>query len=133
MRCGVDRAAVKSLWDTMMKIKFQASFNEFHIDNDFGVTYHGQKLALYPKELAVLSYLVQRAGELVSKEELIESVWNGAPTSDESIARCISVIKSRLRKAEPGADVFIKTEYSRGYRFVGTVSSKSSSAGNPFR
>ena len=126
MRRGVDCAAAKSLWDTMMKIKFQASFNEFHIDNDFGVSYRGQELTLYPKELAVLSYLVQHAGELVSKEELIESVWNGAPTSDESIARCISVIKSRLRKANPGADALIKTEYGRGYRFVGALSHKSS-------
>lgn len=107
-----------------MKIKFQASFNGFHLDNDSGVFYQGQELALYPKELAVLTYLVKCAGELVSKEELIDSVWNGAPTSDESIARCISVIKARFRKASNGADALIKTEYGRGYRFVGAITSQ---------
>ncbi|HEY3327830.1 MAG TPA: EAL domain-containing protein [Novimethylophilus sp.] len=106
-----------------MKRKFRVSFNGFHIDNDHGVFHEGRKLTLYPKELAVLALLVQRADELVSKEELIEVVWNGAPTSDESIARCVSVIKSRLREASPGTDALIKTEYGRGYRFVGKVSS----------
>lgn len=107
----------------IVKRKFRASFNGFHIDNDHGIFHEGRKLTLYPKELAVLVLLVQRADDLVSKEELIETVWNGAPTSDESIARCISVIKSRLRAASPGTDALIKTEYGRGYRFVGKVSS----------
>ncbi len=46
---------------------------------------------------------------------------DGRPTSDESIARCISVIKSWLRAACPGADALIRNEYGRGYRFVGQV------------
>jgi len=105
-----------------MKIRFQANFSGFQIDSEQGVSYAGKPLTLYPKELAVLTLLVERANRLVSKEELIQAVWSGAPTSDESIARCISVIKSRLRKACPGADALIKNEYGRGYRFVGTVS-----------
>jgi PAS domain S-box-containing protein len=48
-------------------------------------------------------------------------VWNGYSTSDESIARCISVVKARMRLASAGSEQLIKTEYGRGYRFVGKV------------
>lgn len=104
------------------KPRFRASFSGFLIDGDDGLFFEGRRLTLYPKELAVLRMLVQHAGRLVSKEELIAEVWNGAPTSDESIARCISVIKTRLRAASPGTDLLIKNEYGRGYRFIGQVS-----------
>ncbi|MEQ1637560.1 MAG: PAS domain S-box protein [Methylococcales bacterium] len=98
-------------------------FDNFEFDSDLGVFHEsGIKINLQPKELAVLEVLFRRHGKLVTKEQLINSAWNGANTSDESIARCISIIKSRLRDASPGADLLIKTEYGRGYRFTGSVS-----------
>lgn len=110
-----------------MKRRFHATFDKFRIDSDQGVAFEGGgNLSFQPKELAVLCLLVEHAGELVTKEQLIESVWNGYPASDESIARCISVIKSRLREASPGSETLIKSEYGRGYRFVGSVSSSES-------
>lgn len=106
-----------------MEQKIQATFGHFKIDGDQGVFHkNGTKLQLRPKELAVFCLLVQRSGELVTKEQIIKVVWNGIPTSDESIARCISVIKTRLRESSPGAETLIRTEYGRGYRFVGNVS-----------
>ncbi|MEW6563795.1 MAG: EAL domain-containing protein [Pseudomonadota bacterium] len=105
-----------------MKRNFEARFGDFYIDGQGLRDSAGVALALHPKELAVLSLLVQHAGKLVSKEVLINSVWKGVPASDASIARCISVVKSHLRKAHPGSDHWIKTEYGRGYRFVGEVS-----------
>lgn len=106
-----------------MSKQFQANFDNFRIDINQGVFHkNGEKVNLRPKEFAVLWLLVQRAGELVSKEHIIKEVWRGLPTSDESIARCISVVKNRLRAASPGADFLIKTEYGRGYRFVGNIS-----------
>lgn len=108
-----------------MKKKFQAVFGNFRIDSDLGVSYEGiGSLSYQPKELAALCLLVQHAGELVTKEHLIDAVWGGSPASDESIARCISAIKSRLREACPGADTLIKTEYGRGYRFTGSLAHK---------
>lgn len=111
----------------MIKKRFHAAFGKFTIDSDLGVSYESEgtgRLSYQPKELAALCLLVEQAGELVTKEKLIDVVWNGNPTSDESIARCISAIKSRLRKASPGADTLIKTEYGRGYRFTGSLAHK---------
>jgi PAS domain S-box-containing protein len=105
-----------------MKRVFQASFNGFHIDSDRGISFRGELLPLRPKERAALIYLVQHAGKLIRKEELVAQVWNGAQTSDESIARCISVIRSQLQQANPGAKILIKNEYGHGYRFIGEVS-----------
>ncbi|MBK8817217.1 MAG: CBS domain-containing protein [Methylococcaceae bacterium] len=100
----------------------QAKFADFEIDIDQGVFHkNGTQLRLRPKELAVLWLLVQQAGQLVSKEQIIKAVWNGYSTSDESIARCISVVKARMRLASSGSEQLIKTEYGRGYRFVGKV------------
>jgi PAS domain S-box-containing protein len=50
------------------------------------------------------------------------TIANTHHTSDASIARSISVVKSSLREASPGAELLIKTEYGRGYRFIGDVS-----------
>ena len=97
-------------------------FDNFEFDNDMGLVHeNGEKIKLKPKELAVLELLLRQHGKLVSKEQIVKSVWKGGYASDESIARCISVIKAQLRAASPGADALIQSEYGRGYRFMGVV------------
>jgi diguanylate cyclase (GGDEF)-like protein/PAS domain S-box-containing protein len=105
-----------------MNLPFHAVFDGFTINSEHGLSSrdHGN-IDLTPKELAALSLLIQHSGQLVTKEELIRVVWNGQQVSDMSIARCISVIKSRLKRCSPGYEAPIKTEYGRGYRFVGEV------------
>lgn len=110
-----------------MKRKFQASFNGFHVDSHSGVRHHKTgEIRLQNKELAVLVHLVLNAGRLVTKDDLIQSVWGGSPTSDSSIARCISEIKSQLKAADSNADTLIKMVYGKGYKFVGEVISSAS-------
>ena len=107
-----------------MKRKFRASFNDFHIDSSTGLHHTASgDLKLPAKELAVLATLIQNAGKLVLKEEIVRAVWGDYSASDSSIARCISSIKSYLRKASPQADACIEMIYGRGYRFVGNVTS----------
>ncbi len=109
-----------------MKRKFQASFNGFHVDSHSGVQHHrAGEIKLQAKELSVLVELILNAGKLVTKEDLIQSVWGGFSASDSSIARCVSEIKSQLKKADPGADTLIKMVYGKGYKFVGDVTSSS--------
>src|SRR5271170_2408112 len=43
---------------------------------------------LRPKSFDVLRYLVQNAGRLVSKDELIEAVWPNVAVTDDSLTRC---------------------------------------------
>ena len=106
-----------------MESRFHVRFDNFEFDSDQGVFHvSGFKINLKPKELSVLEFLVRRQSKLVTKEQLIDVVWKGANTSDESIARSISGIKACLRNASPGAELLIKTEYGRGYRFTGKLS-----------
>lgn len=100
---------------------FHADFHGFVIDGEQGLSFAGKPISMHPKELGVLLLLVRNAGKRVSKEDLISTVWKGASTSDESIARSISVIKAHLRQASPGAESLIKTEYGLGYRFLGQI------------
>ena len=100
---------------------FRADFHGFILDSTQGLSFAGKPLSLHPKEFNMLLVLVKQAGIRVSKEELIEQVWHKTAISDESISRCLSVLKATLRKASPGAEALIKTEYGQGYRFIGQV------------
>src|SRR6516165_4933674 len=47
-------------------------------------------LELRPKSFDVLCCLVEHAGELVPKDEILRKVWSGIHVTDESLARCVS-------------------------------------------
>jgi len=109
-----------------MEEHFHADFYGFVIDSEQGLFFAGKPVSLHPKEFKILLELIKQAGKRVSREELIARVWNGANTSDESIARSISVLKSTLRKVSPGSESLIKTEYGQGYRFIGQIGQQAS-------
>ena len=55
-----------------------------------------EPLHLEPKAFDVLHYLVRHAGSLVSKQELVDSVWSGTVVTDNSLTRCIHQIRAAL-------------------------------------
>lgn len=78
---------------------------------------HGE-INLRPKSFAVLCYLVENAGRLVAKDELIMAVWPSVVVTDESLARCISDVRLALRDANQR---IIRTMPRRGYLFAAAV------------
>lgn len=76
-------------------------------------------IALAPKEASVLHYLLEQANTVVSKEDLIRNVWKGGTVSDESLTRCIYVLRRAL--GQSNARRFIETVYGKGYRFLAEV------------
>ncbi|MDG9705929.1 response regulator transcription factor [Streptomyces sp. DH37] len=74
----------------------------------------GREVPLTAKEFAVLEHLAVRAGEVVSKAEVLEHVWDFAYEGDVNI---VEVYVSALRR-KLGADV-IATVRGAGYRLVG--------------
>ena len=91
------------------------SFGPFAIDVDrVEITRDGAPLALRPKTFAMLAYLVQNAGRLVSKDELMAAVWPDLVVSDESLAKCISEVRAALDDREQR---LVKTVPRRGYLF----------------
>jgi DNA-binding winged helix-turn-helix (wHTH) protein/TolB-like protein len=68
-----------------------------------------------PRVFEVLIALASRDGELVSRQELIDEIWEGRPTSDEPINRCLSQLRGHLGDRERPYQ-YIETLTRRGYR-----------------
>ena len=68
-----------------------------------------------PMVFEVLLALASRDGELVTRQELIDEIWDGRPTSDEPINRCLSQLRGHLGDRER-PHRYIETLTRRGYR-----------------
>src|SRR3954454_12852398 len=94
-------------------------FGSFTIDLSRHVLRLGDRdLALRPQSFDVLRYLAERAGTVVSKDQLIEAVWDHRPASDDSVMQCIKDIRQAFGA---GAHDTIKTVSKRGYLFTGQI------------
>jgi eukaryotic-like serine/threonine-protein kinase len=78
----------------------------------------GIPLRIEPKPLEVLAELVRHAGELVTKAELMESVWADRVVTESVIARCINKLRAAL---DDESQTLICTVHGYGYRFAGKV------------
>lgn len=95
------------------------SFNDFTLDLDAGALSRGDReIQLRPKAFAVLTYLVERRGRLVSKTELIEAVWPDASVTDNSLVQCVREIRRAL---DDESEQLIRTVARRGYIFTAPV------------
>jgi adenylate cyclase len=84
---------------------------------------------LRPRAFEVLCYLVENAGRLVTKEELLRTVWPNVIVTDEALTHCVSEVRQAIGD---GAQAIIKTIPRRGYRFTAAVSRTiATSAGGP--
>ena len=81
-------------------------------------------MELRPQAYEVLRLLAFNAGRLVTKEELLASIWPGLVVTDDSLVQAISDVRHAL--GEAGHRV-VKTIPRRGYMLVGDVASASSS------
>lgn len=75
----------------------------------------GNALALRPQSFRVLRHLLLNSGRLVTKDELIETVWPTTAVTDDSIVQCIHEIRRVLKD---DAHAVLKTVPRRGYRLV---------------
>jgi DNA-binding winged helix-turn-helix (wHTH) protein/Flp pilus assembly protein TadD len=80
----------------------------------------GERLTLTPKIVDTLLVLVDRPGDVVSKEELMRAVWPDVTVVESSLTRNMSVLRKALEEGVPEG-TFIETIPRRGYRFVGAV------------
>jgi TolB-like protein/tetratricopeptide (TPR) repeat protein len=95
-------------------------FEGFSLDLRRGVLCRGDhEIDLRPKGFELLHYLVENAGRLVPKDELIEAVWPNVVVTDESLTRCVSDVRQALRDGEQR---IIKTVPRRGYLLAASVS-----------
>ena len=89
-------------------------FLDFTLDSRRQLLLRGaESIRLRGRTYDVLSYLVMHAGRLVSKQELMESVWGDVAVTDDSLVQCLIEIRRALGD---GHDV-VKTIRGRGYLF----------------
>jgi DNA-binding winged helix-turn-helix (wHTH) protein/Tol biopolymer transport system component len=79
-----------------------------------------RSIKLEPRAMDVLVYLADRAGDVVSVEELLGAVWKGVVVSDGSVYLAIKQLRHALD--EPGGNAsYIETIPKRGYRLTAPV------------
>jgi len=78
-----------------------------------------REIELRPKTFEVLRCLVENAGRLVSKDELMKAVWANVIVTDESLMQCVSELRQAIGDSR---QTIIKTAPRRGYRFAAPVS-----------
>lgn len=78
----------------------------------------GQALPLRPKVFDLLTALATRPGQVLSKDELVLTVWPGVVVTDDSLAQCVHELRSALGDAGPA---LLRTVPRRGYRFDAEV------------
>lgn len=96
-------------------------FDGFELDTDrFEMRRGGQPVPLEPQVFALIAFLVSNRERMVSREELIEKVWNGRVVSESAISSRIK--KARKALGDDGrSQRLIHTVHGRGFRFVGEL------------
>ena len=77
-------------------------------------------LPLGERAISILLMLVERSGQVVSKEELVAAVWPGLAVEDSSLTDQIAALR-RVLALVPGGNSWIETLPRRGYRFAGPI------------
>lgn len=78
------------------------------------------EIALRPKVFAVLAHLVHRAGNLVTRDELLEAIWPDSYVDDHTVSVHIREVRLALGD-ETKQPAYIETRYRRGWIFRAPV------------
>ncbi len=96
------------------------AFGHFELDAQARrLTRQGEPVGIAARQFDVLHALVVRAGQVLSKDQLIDAAWNGVAVTDNSVEQVVSGLR-RLLSGE-GGEPCIETLARRGYRFTAAV------------
>ncbi len=91
------------------------------------MTRAGEILAVPDRHIGVLLELLARCGTVISKDALIEAVWQDVAVTDNSLEQAVSALRRALGTG-PDGQPYIQTVPRQGYRFIGVVSEIASRA-----
>jgi DNA-binding winged helix-turn-helix (wHTH) protein/tetratricopeptide (TPR) repeat protein len=102
-----------------MQAQKDITFGEFRLDFANECLWQGQRsIALRPKAFAVLKLLIQNPGQLVSKQQVLDSVWPNTFVGDAVLKDNIRQLREALND-DAVCPTYIETAHRRGYRFIG--------------
>ena len=94
----------------------------FRLDPDHASLWRGdERVILRPKTFDLLVYLVEHAGELLTKEDLLAALWPQTVVAESALTVSVSELRKALGETAR-APQYIATEHRRGYRFIAPVS-----------
>jgi DNA-binding winged helix-turn-helix (wHTH) protein/Tfp pilus assembly protein PilF len=106
-------------------------FGPFTVDRaGYRVLRDGTMVALTPKLLDLLLHLLDHAGELVTKEALLDAIWPDANVTDNALTQAVSELRQALGD-DPARPRYIKTVARRGYRFIEKVTATTRASSSP--
>jgi DNA-binding winged helix-turn-helix (wHTH) protein len=83
-----------------------------------------------PKPLALLTFLAENNDRVLSRVDMIESVWGGRIVSDAAVSTVLKQVRKALGDGGRAQD-FIRTVHGRGHRFVADVRIVAAPSGAP--
>src|SRR5258706_7252782 len=98
------------------------AFGPFTFDPNEGVLAKpGERIPLTPKQAQLLTLFLERAGQLVGRDEIVRRLWPDVAISPGNVGQHVFTLRKVLGTAPDGGE-YIETETKRGYRFVAPVS-----------
>src|SRR5882724_4286948 len=89
-------------------------FDRYMLDLRRGTLRSGEDdIEIRPKTFEVLKLLVENAGRLVSKDEIVAAVWPGVFVTDDSVVQCVKELRRALGR---DGKRLVRTVPRRGYR-----------------
>ena len=96
-------------------------FEDYALDTDRRELMKADRpIAVQPQVFDVLAFLIANRGRVVSKDEIIEAVWDGRVVSESTLTSRINAARSAVGDSGE-AQRLIKTASRKGFRFIGTV------------
>jgi DNA-binding winged helix-turn-helix (wHTH) protein/TolB-like protein/cytochrome c-type biogenesis protein CcmH/NrfG len=80
----------------------------------------GECVRLEPKAVELLVFLMQRAGEVISREELLSALWPGVVVGDNALTQVVTKLRKALGDTAR-KPTYIEAISKRGYRLIAAV------------
>lgn len=94
------------------------SFADIEVrERDLNIVRNGEAFAVEPKAFRVLLVLLNNPHKAITKDELLDAVWNETTVSENSLTRSIALLR-RLLGDDPFDPRYIATVPTVGYRFL---------------
>jgi TolB-like protein/Tfp pilus assembly protein PilF len=106
----------------------QFVFEDYSLDTDRRELWHaGVAISVGPQVFDILAFLIRNRNRVVSKDDLLEAVWNGRIVSESTLTTHINAVRKAI--GDSGEEQrLIRTVARKGFRFVGDVRDAQSGA-----
>ena len=95
--------------------------NQWQLRPEENRVYNGNEfLDLQPRCMSLFLFLAERPGQVVTRQELMDSVWEGRIVGEDALNNCVKKLR-RLLGDDPKNPEVIETISKKGYRLIARV------------